>query len=97
MQCPHCSSTVPLSPNWWLYKRPEKVNLHRWCAVKPIPNPEEKRVVFELVKGTKGKGNTIQTSDGDFDPNDFSTVSRGIAKCTNCETIIENDYIASPS
>lgn len=97
VQCPHCSSTVPLSPNWWLYKRPEKVNLHRWCAVKPIPNPEEKRVVFELVKGTKGKGNTIQTSDGDFDPNDFSTVSRGIAKCTNCETIIENDYIASPS
>ena len=35
--CPHCESVVPLSPNWWLYKRPEKQNLHKWCAVKPIP------------------------------------------------------------
>jgi putative DNA methylase len=22
--CPSCESVVPLSPNWWLYKRPEK-------------------------------------------------------------------------
>jgi putative DNA methylase len=36
--CPNCQSVVPLSPNWWLYKRPEKQNLHKWCAVKPIPN-----------------------------------------------------------
>ncbi|MGG6270847.1 DUF1156 domain-containing protein [Leptolyngbya sp. AN03gr2] len=57
--CPNCESTVPLSPNWWLYKRPEKQNLNKWCAVRPIPNPEQKRVDFELVKGRKGKGNTI--------------------------------------
>lgn len=42
-----------------MYKRPEKQNLHKWCAVKPIPNPENKRVDFELVKGRKGKGTTI--------------------------------------
>ncbi|MEA5526719.1 DUF1156 domain-containing protein [Nodularia spumigena] len=61
--CPSCESVVPLSPNWWLYKRPEKQNLHKWCAVKPIPNPENKRVDFELVKGRKGKGTTIIYND----------------------------------
>ncbi|MFM7575411.1 MAG: DUF1156 domain-containing protein, partial [Microcystaceae cyanobacterium] len=57
--CPSCQSVIPLSPNWWLYKRPEKQNLDKWCAVKPIPNPAEKRVNFELIKGKKGKGTTI--------------------------------------
>ena len=61
--CPSCQSVVPLSPNWWLYKRPEKQNLHKWCAVKPIPNPENKRVDFELVKGKKGKGTMIIYND----------------------------------
>ncbi|MFN9839519.1 MAG: DUF1156 domain-containing protein, partial [Pseudanabaena sp.] len=56
--CPSCQSVVPLSPNWWLYKRPEKRNLSKWCAVKPIPNLAEKRVDFELIKGIKGKGNS---------------------------------------
>jgi putative DNA methylase len=78
--CPSCESVVPLSPNWWLYKRPEKQNLHKWCAVKPIPNPAEKRVDFELVKGRKGKGSTIQTSQGDFDPQDFVTINRGVSR-----------------
>lgn len=59
VKCPNCESIVPLSPNWWLYKRPEKQNLNKWCAVKPIPNIAEKRVDFELVKGKKGKGTTI--------------------------------------
>ncbi|MFO7031986.1 DNA methylase [Limnospira fusiformis CCALA 023] len=97
VQCPSCNSTVPLSPNWWLYKRPEKQNLHKWCAVKPIPKPAEKRVDFELIKGRKGKGSTIHTEDGDFDPNDYNTISRGVGKCPNCGNVIDNDYIASPS
>ncbi len=91
--CPHCESVVPLSPNWWLYKRPEKQNLHKWCAVKPIPNPAEKRVDFELVKGQKGKGITIQTPDGDFDPSDYNTMSRGTGKCLCCDTVIEDKVI----
>jgi putative DNA methylase len=95
--CPSCQSVVPLSPNWWLYKRPEKQNLHKWCAVKPIPNLKEKRVDFELIKGKKGKGNSIQTPDGDYDPDNFSTIGRGVGKCPNCETVIENAYISSPS
>ncbi|MDH6074246.1 DUF1156 domain-containing protein [Chrysosporum ovalisporum CS-1034] len=95
--CPSCESVVPLSPNWWLYKRPEKQNLSKWCAVKPIPNPEEKRVDFELVKGKKGKGNTIETDDGEYDPDTTTTISRGVGKCPNCGNVIENEYISSPS
>ncbi|MDT9296798.1 MAG: DUF1156 domain-containing protein [Arthrospira platensis PCC 7345] len=95
VQCPSCNSTVPLSPNWWLYKRPEKQNLHKWCAVKPIPKPAEKRVDFELIKGRKGKGSTIHTEDGDFDPNDYNTISRGVGKCPNCGNVIEDDIIKS--
>ncbi|MDH6084358.1 DUF1156 domain-containing protein [Umezakia ovalisporum] len=95
--CPSCESVVPLSPNWWLYKRPEKQNLSKWCAVKPIPNPEEKRVDFELVKGKKGKGTTIETDDGEYDPDTTTTISRGVGKCPNCGNVIENEYISSPS
>lgn len=95
--CPSCESVVPLSPNWWLYKRPEKQNLHKWCAVKPIPNLEKKRVDFKLVKGKKGKGTTIKTDDGEYDPDTTTTISRGVGKCPNCGSVIENDYIYSPS
>ena len=93
--CPNCESVVPLSPNWWLYKRPEKQNLHKWCAVKPIPKPENKQVDFELIKGKKGKGTTIQTDDGEYDPDTTTTVSRGVGKCPNCGNVIEDDVIKS--
>lgn len=93
--CPHCESVVPLSPNWWLYKRPEKQNLHKWCAVKPIPNPENKRVDFKLVKGRRGKGTTIETDDGEYDPDTTTTISRGVGKCPNCGTVIDDDIIKS--
>ena len=46
-----------------------------------------------LSKGKKGKGNSIQTSDGDYDPDEFSTMSRGIAKCPNCNNLIQTEYI----
>ncbi|MDE5123449.1 MAG: DUF1156 domain-containing protein [Trichodesmium sp. St19_bin1] len=95
--CPSCQSVVPLSPNWWLYKRPEKQNLHKWCAVKPIPNPEGKRVDFELIKGSKGKGTTIKTDEGEFDPNDYNTISRGVGKCLNCGSVIEDESIKAYS
>ncbi len=91
--CPQCQSVVPLSPNWWLYKRPEKQNLHKWCAVKPIPNPENKRVDFEVVRGKKGKGIAIQTAEGEYDPETTATISRGVGKCPNCGSVIENDLI----
>lgn len=78
--CPYCESVVTLSPNWWLYKRPEKQNLHKWYAVKPIPNPDNKRVDFELVRGKKGKGTTIVTDSEEYDPSTTTTISRGVGK-----------------
>ena len=120
--CPHCESVVPLSPNWWLYKRPEKQNLHKWCAVKPIPNLEEKRVDFELIRGKKGKGTAIiveknkenknsEVAEGtknsellssellnsseEYDPSTTTTISRGVGKCPNCTSVIEDDVIKS--
>ncbi len=93
--CPSCESVVPLSPNWWLYKRPEKQNLHKWCAVKPIPNPENKRVDFELIKGKKGKGTTIETDNCEYDPDTTTTISRGVGKCPNCGNIIDDNVIKS--
>ena len=91
--CPNCQSVVPLSPNWWLYKRPEKQNLHKWCAVKPIPNLAEKRIDFELVRGKKGKGTTIETEQGEYDPERYSTLSRAVGKCLNCNSIISESEI----
>ncbi|MCY6494335.1 DUF1156 domain-containing protein [Leptolyngbya sp. GGD] len=95
IRCPNCSSIVPLSPNWWLYNRPEKQNLHKWCAVKPIPDLEEKKVEFTIVKGKKGKGNTIAISNDEYDPTQQATLSRGVGSCTNCKNVIEDELIKS--
>lgn len=100
VECPGCESTVPLSPNWWLSKTSnyagkgqERKVTSDWYAVKPVPNLEAKRVDFELIQGPKGKGTTIQTEAGDFDPGDYSTIGRGVGKCPNCGNVIENEYI----
>lgn len=98
--CPSCQSTVPLSPNWWLSKtsnyagkgQARKVT-NDWYAVKPIPNLAEKRVDFELIKGKKSKSNSIQTPKGDYEPDDFSTIARGVGKCPNCASVIEDQII----
>ncbi|PZO60793.1 MAG: DNA methylase [Phormidesmis priestleyi] len=93
MKCPSCESVIPLSPNWWLYRRLGESNYKYWCAVKPIANLSNKRVDFQLMAGGKGKGKTIKTDDGDYDPDTASTINRGAAKCTNCGSIIEEDVI----
>jgi adenine-specific DNA methylase len=100
--CPNCESVVPLSPNWWLSKtsnyagkgQDRKVTSD-WYAVKPIPNPENKRVDFELIKGKKGKEKTIQTDDGEYDPDNTVTLSRAVGKCPNCNAVITEQEIKS--
>ena len=91
--CPNCQFVIPLSHNWWVYNRPEKINLHRWCAVKPIPNLLEKKVDFELIKGHKGKGTTIETESVNLDTNVYATVKRSVGKCCNCDHVIEQNYL----
>lgn len=103
--CPTCESVVPLSPNWWLSKtsnyagkgEARKVTSD-WYAVRPIPNPEQKRVDFELVRGKKGKGDAIVLESGEeYDPDSTTSISRGVGRCPNCTNVIENGYICSPS
>ena len=98
--CPSCESVVPLSPNWWLSRTSNYAGKGEarkitsdWYAVKPIPNPENKRVDFELVKGRKGKGTTIQDDDREYDPDSTITINRGEGKCPNCGSLIESSYI----
>ena len=91
--CPSCESVVPLSPNWWLYKRSEKQNLDKWCAVNPIPNLIEKRVTFELIKGKKGKGMSIDTEKLNYSPEMFNTIKHSVGKCPNCDSVIEQNYL----
>jgi putative DNA methylase len=93
--CPSCQSTVPLSPNWWVDRSPGSDKKGKWAAVRPIPNPAQKRVDFELVVGSKGNGMTIKADDGDYDPELATTLKRGVGKCPNCETIITGDIIKS--
>ena len=91
--CPHCESVVPLSPNWWVDRSPGAAKKGKWCAVKPIPNLENKCVDFELVVGKKGNGTTIETDYGEYDPGTTTTISRGVGKCPNCEHIIDDEVI----
>jgi putative DNA methylase len=91
--CPNCESVVPLSPNWWVDRSPGATKKGKWCAVKPIPDLANKRVGFEMVIGQKGKGITIQTADGEYDPDTTTTISRGVGRCPNCRNVIENDVI----
>ncbi|MEG4913286.1 DUF1156 domain-containing protein [Microcoleus sp. B7-D4] len=98
--CPSCQSVVPLSPNWWLSKTSNYAGKNQtrkvtsdWYAVKPIPNPEQKRVDFELVKGKKGKESTIKTDGGEYDPSEMITINRGEGKCLNCDYLLASDYI----
>jgi hypothetical protein len=60
---------------------------------KESQNPENKRVDFELVKGKKGKGTTIQIDDGEYDPDTTTTISRGVGRCQNCGNVIDNEFV----
>jgi adenine-specific DNA methylase len=91
--CPNCESMVPLSQNWWVDRSSSAAKKGQWCAVKPIPDPENKRVGFEMVRGKKGKNTTIQTADGEYDPETNITINRGEGKCLNCGHLIESEVI----
>lgn len=102
--CPNCESVVPLSPNWWLSRTSNYAGKGQarkitsdWYAVKPIPNPENKRVDFELIKGRKGKGTTIETDHGEYDPDTTTTISRGVGRCPNCNSVIQDETIKAQS
>jgi adenine-specific DNA methylase len=70
---PGCGTEVPLMRGLWLSKQKK-----RPVALRMIPNPEEKRVDFEIIKNAK----TQDVGEG--------TIRRGSATCPvcNCDTSI---------
>lgn len=91
--CSSCESVVPLSPNWWVDRSPSAAKKGQWCAVKPISDSKNKQVGFEMVRGKKGKGTTIQTVDDEYDPDQHKTVSRSVGRCPNCNNPLEQEYL----
>ena len=77
-QNPACGVEIPLTANWWLAKRPNG----KTVALRPIPNPEAKRVDFEIV-GQNGERI-------DFDPEE-GTVLRANVRCPLCGARMDDD------
>ena len=98
--CPQCNFTIPLIPTGWLSyatnyagkNTPRKI-ASSWYAVQLAPNISSKTINIEIIKGKKGLGKTIQTTHGDFNPENSATLSRGTGKCPNCGNVIENKSI----
>jgi len=100
MECPNCQSIMPLTTNWWLSKNSnyagkgqERKVTGFWYGVKPIPNIQNNCVDFELIKGHKGKDTSIKTPFGEYNPEIYNTISRGVGKCLNCGNVIEDQVI----
>lgn len=92
--CEYCETVVPLSPNWWVDRSPSAKAKNKWCAVKPVANPETKTVDFEMIVGKAKGSNAIELENGEiFEPEKHSTMSKGIGTCINCQRIITRDYI----
>jgi putative DNA methylase len=92
--CEYCETVVPLSPNWWIDTSSGSKTKGKLCAVKPIPNPENKTVDFELIKGKSKGSNSIELENGEiFEPEKYNTISRGVGTCPNCNRIISNEHL----
>ncbi len=74
-QNPACGAQIPLMRQTWLAKK-EK----RKVALRMIPDPQGKRVEFEIVEGTRI----------DFDPEE-ATVSRAHVRCPVCNGTIDGN------
>jgi len=76
-QNPACGAEIPLMRQTWLAKKDRKR-----VALRMIPNPKEKRVVFEIV-GQNGERI-------DFDPEE-GTVLRANVRCPVCGARMDDD------
>ncbi len=75
--CPNCGAEMPLIRQYWLAKKDRKK-----VALKPVIDPETKRVDFEVVEGEGVTG----------DPTE-ATTSRGDTVCLVCRQVAKAEYI----
>ncbi|MBT3591252.1 MAG: DUF1156 domain-containing protein, partial [Candidatus Nitrosopelagicus sp.] len=80
--CQKCDLIIPLSPNWWIFRKGEK---SEWLAVKlKIPKESEGNICsFEIIKNPEKIG---------YDPSD-STDKRKEALCPRCKTKTSGDSV----
>ncbi|MBT4326949.1 MAG: DUF1156 domain-containing protein, partial [Candidatus Nitrosopelagicus sp.] len=80
--CQKCDLIIPLSPNWWFFRKGEK---SEWLAVKlKIPKESEGNICsFEIIKNPEKIG---------YDPSD-STDKRKEALCPRCKTKTSGDSV----
>ena len=88
---PACGAEVPLIRSLWLAKK-----AHRSVALRLIPNPQEKRVDFDIF--VKQRDGWVSQSDSSFilPPSSFSsdgTVKRGSATCPCCGYTTPNERV----
>ncbi|WP_254175250.1 DUF1156 domain-containing protein [Planktothrix pseudagardhii] len=77
---PGCGAEVPLMRSLWLCKKSNKS-----VALQLIPNPEEKRVDFEIIEKVKKKWVKADNHQLEVkNPNLEGTVKRGSATCPCC-------------
>jgi adenine-specific DNA methylase len=78
---PACGAEVPLIRSLWLAKK-----ANRSVALRLIPNPQEKRVDFDiLVKHAEGWVSQADPKSGISVPQFDGTVNRGSATCPCCD------------
>ena len=78
---PACGAEVPLIRSLWLAKK-----ANRSVALRLIPNPQEKRVDFDiLVKQPSGWVSQVDLKSRPSEPQLHGTVKRGSATCPCCD------------
>ena len=71
--CPNCDAEMPLIRQFWLARKPKKR-----VALKPLIDPDNNRVDFEVVEGLDVIGNPAQ-----------ATTSRGDTRCLLCGQVVK--------
>jgi len=76
---PTCAASVPLLRQTWLCKKKGQ-----YVALRPVPEPQARRVRFDVVEHATEKG-------FDFDPSAFSAA--GNARCHLCGTVADIAHV----
>ena len=80
IKCSSCGFTIPLSPNWWIFKAKSD---DESVAVRLVGPRVADLCNFEIIKGPKSLG---------LNP-DRGTVKGGQAECPRCHTVMNGDEV----
>jgi adenine-specific DNA methylase len=80
IKCSSCGLTVPLSPNWWIFKADRD---EESVATKLVPPTKGDKCDFEIVGSPVSHG---------LDP-DRGTVKGGRVECPRCHTVVSGEDV----